>query len=68
MWPLSCKRSVIAILPKFGDNGLLKNWRPISLLCIDLKIFIKCLSLRLNKVVSSIIHIDQTCVVPGRYI
>ena len=68
MLPLSCKRGVIALLPKSGDNGLLKNWRPISLLCIDLKIFTKCLSLRLNKVLSSIIHIDQTCGVPGRYI
>ena len=25
MLPLSCKRAVIAILPKYDDNGLLKK-------------------------------------------
>ena len=41
MLPLSCKISVIALLPKSCDTGLLKNWQPISLLCIDLRIFSK---------------------------
>ena len=37
MLPLSCKRSVRALWHKSGDKGLLKNWRPISLLCIEVK-------------------------------
>ena len=37
--PLSCRRVVITLIPKQGDNGYLKNWRPVSLLCSDSKIF-----------------------------
>ena len=37
--PLSCRRVVITLIPKRGDNGYLKNWRPVSLLCSDLEDF-----------------------------
>lgn len=43
------------------DKWNLKNWRPISLLNTDYKIGSKALSLRLSKVLSSIIDPDQTC-------
>ena len=33
--PLSCRRAVITLIPKRGDNDYLKKWRPISLLCSD---------------------------------
>lgn len=45
----SCKRAVLSLLPKKGDLGLLKNWRPVALLCTDYKILPKCFSNRLKK-------------------
>ena len=42
-----------------GDNGELNNWCQGSLLCCDMNIFTKCLSLRLKHVLSSSIPIDQ---------
>ena len=39
--PTSCRQGVITLLPKNGDNGLLKNWRPITLLSCDLNFFYK---------------------------
>ena len=50
--PTSCRQGVITLLPKNGENGLLKNWRPITLLSCDLKMFTKCLSLRLKCVLT----------------
>ena len=46
----------------------MKNWRPISLLCVDYKIGTRALAARLQKVLPSVLHQDQTCGVPGRSI
>uniref|UniRef100_A0A674IM21 Reverse transcriptase domain-containing protein n=1 Tax=Terrapene triunguis TaxID=2587831 RepID=A0A674IM21_9SAUR len=46
--PLSCRRAVLALLPKKGDLRDLRNWRPISLLSTDYKIVAKAISLRLG--------------------
>lgn len=48
------------------DKGNLKNWQPISLLNVDYKICSKAISLRLAKVLGSIVDADQTCSVSGR--
>lgn len=56
------------IYKKRGDVKDLKNWRPISLLNVDYKICSKAITLRLSKVLDSIIDPDQTCSVPGRSI
>ena len=48
------------------DN--LNFWRPISLLNTDYKILSKLISLRLSKVITDIVHADQTCSIPGRSI
>ncbi len=48
--PSSCQRAVLSLLPKTGDLGLLKNWRPVSLMCQDYKILSKCLANRLKKI------------------
>lgn len=56
------------IYKKRGDIKDLKNWRPISLLNVDYKICSKAITMRLSKVLDSIIHPDQTCSVPGRSI
>ena len=41
------RRGIITIMPKDGDKKLLKNWRPISLLCVDYKIISKLLARRM---------------------
>ncbi|KAL6491421.1 hypothetical protein MHYP_G00017660 [Metynnis hypsauchen] len=66
--PLSCRRAVITLLPKKGDLQDIKNWRPVSLLCTDLKVFSKALAIRLRDVMGHVIHLDQTYCVPGRTI
>ncbi|CAM2104977.1 unnamed protein product [Caretta caretta] len=58
--PLSCRRAVLALLPKKGDCRDLRNWRPVSLLSMDYKIVAKAISLRLRSVLVDVIHPDQT--------
>ena len=64
----SMKSSATRLVFKKGDKKDLKNWRPISLLNVDYKICSKALSMRLSKVLDSIVDPDQTCSVPGRTI
>ena len=65
----SMKSSVTRLIyKKRGDIKHLQNWRPISLLNVDYKICSKVITLRLSKVLDSIIDPDQTCFVPGRSI
>ena len=55
--------SVTALLYKEdGDMDDLKNYCPISLINVDLKILTKALTTRLKKVLPSIIHFTQTAV------
>jgi len=48
--PLSCWRAIITLIPKKGDLGFLKNWRPVSLICVDFKTLSKTLTNRLKKI------------------
>ena len=67
--PDSMKTSATRLVyKKKGDVKNLKNWRPISLLNVDYKICSKAITMRLSKVLDSIIDPDQTCSVPGRTI
>lgn len=66
--PLSCRRAVLTLVPKKGDLTDIGQWRPLSLLCIDCRIFSKVLATRLKKVMEEVIHVDQTYCVPGRSI
>ncbi|CAM5096449.1 unnamed protein product [Natator depressus] len=66
--PLSCRRAVLALLPKMGDLRDLRNWRPVSLLSTDYKIVAKAISLRLGSMMADVIHPDQTYTVPHRSI
>ncbi|KAJ3584383.1 hypothetical protein NHX12_014878, partial [Muraenolepis orangiensis] len=63
--PVSCRRAVITLLPKKGNLQDIKNWRPVSLLCVDYKILSKALATRLGKAVEQVIHRDQTYCVPA---
>ena len=63
----SSQRSrLITLLYKRGDRLEMKNWRPITLLCVDYKIAAKAIANRLLQVLPSIIHPDQSCGVHGR--
>ncbi|CAM5094450.1 unnamed protein product, partial [Eretmochelys imbricata] len=66
--PLSCRRAVLALLPKKGDLRDLQNWRPVSLLSTDYKIIAKAISLWLGSVMADVIHPDQSYTVPGHSI
>uniref|UniRef100_A0A3B5PPF5 Reverse transcriptase domain-containing protein n=1 Tax=Xiphophorus maculatus TaxID=8083 RepID=A0A3B5PPF5_XIPMA len=68
MLPLSCRRAVLTLIPKKGDLYEIRNWRPVSLLCTDYKIFSKVLACRLRKVIDQVIHVDQSYCIPGRSI
>ena len=65
----SQKQAVITLIEKRGkDKRFIKNWRPISLLNIDIKIASKALAMRLKKIINKPIAYDQTAYVQGRYI
>lgn len=53
---------------KKGDLSLLKNWRPVALLCAEYKIVSKCLSNRLKEYLGLLVHKDQSYCVPDRSI
>ena len=62
-------QAVVTLLEKKGmDKRYIKNWRPISLLKVDVKIVSKVLATRLKKVISNLVSSDQTAYVLGRYI
>ena len=54
------KASVTRLVHKKDEKRLLKNWRPISLLNVDYKICSKAVSLRLSRVLGSIVDPDQS--------
>lgn len=64
----SQKIALITLLYKKKCRFDLQNWRPISLLNVDLKIISKILSNRLKEVLPNIIINTQTCSVKGRNI
>ena len=59
---------LLRLIHKKDDRRFPKNWRPISLLNTDYKLASKIITERLKKVMSSIVHQDQTCGVLGRTI
>ena len=66
--PPSFRRAIITLLPKKGDLADISNWRPVSLLNTDYKIFAKLLAGRLKQCIADVIHKDQSYCVPGRSI
>ena len=66
---ISQRRGIITLLPKEDGSLLdLHNWRPITLLNVDLKIAAKAIAKRLETVLPNLIHPDQTGFVKERYI
>ncbi len=66
--PYSMRKALLALLYKKGDITLLKNYRPISLTNYDYKIICFTLTNRLQKVIKTLIHEDQTGYIKDRYI
>uniref|UniRef100_A0A670K5V5 Reverse transcriptase domain-containing protein n=1 Tax=Podarcis muralis TaxID=64176 RepID=A0A670K5V5_PODMU len=65
--PETWKEAYITFIPKQdADRTLVKNYRPISLLNVDYKIFAGILAKRMKMVLSEIIHKDQAGFLPGR--
>lgn len=60
--------TITLICKNVEKSEFLSNWRPISLLNLDYKIISKVLSVRLSKVLSKIVNVDQTCSIVGRSI
>ena len=65
----SQRQAVITLIEKQDkDRTYLENWRPISLTNVDAKIASKVIATRIVKVLSEIIHSNQTGYVSGHYI
>lgn len=65
--PDSMQEAIIILLPKPGKDPLLpESYRPISLLPVDAKILAKVLATRLSRVITSLIHADQTGFIPEK--
>ena len=65
---LSQRRGVISLSFKRGDRLDPKNWRPISLLNVNLKLAAPVIAGWLLKVIHLVVEKDHTCGVRGRYI
>lgn len=66
--PKSFQRAILTLLPRKGDLTLLKNWRPLAVLCSDYKIFSKSLVNRANDILHKIIYKDQSSCIKDRSI
>ena len=66
--PSSSCKGLITLLFKKGESLDRKNWRPITLLNVDYKLCARTLAGRLLKVIHHVVHSDQTCGIPGRFI
>jgi exonuclease III len=66
--PLSWKDIRVRLLPKKGDLSDLKNWRPISLINCDAKIFSRVINDRIGQAANKVIQASQTGFMRGRFI
>ena len=64
----SQRRSAITLLYKKGSRADPGNYRPIALMCVDVKVLSKVLAYRLQHVLPRLIHPDQKAFVRGRSI
>ncbi|KAG0979123.1 hypothetical protein G6F28_011964 [Rhizopus arrhizus] len=67
-FPATWQQSVVVFLTKKGERIQLQNWRPVSLICADAKIFTRLLATRINEVLPHLINVHQTGFMPERFI
>ncbi|KAG1612140.1 hypothetical protein G6F45_013003 [Rhizopus arrhizus] len=68
IFPPSWQETCVSLLPKKGDLSDLKNWRPISLINTDAKVFTRILIARIINLAKSLITPFQSGFVRGRFI
>ena len=68
VFPPSWTQTRMVLLYKKGDPLFLKNWRPLSLINCDAKLFTKLLTRRFNVVLPKLINPYQTGFLPDRLI
>ena len=56
------RKAILVLIHKDGELSHLKNWRPISLICADVKVVAKILAKRLRNVMDKIVSKKQFCV------
>ena len=66
--PDSFREGIVTLIGKKGDKTDMTNWRPITLLNLDCKLFSKILASRMSLFLKDLIHPDQACAIPGRKI
>lgn len=66
--PARFLEGLITVIFKAGDHTDPSNYRPITLLCTDYRLYAKVLARRLNPHLADIIDPEQTAFVPGRRI
>jgi exonuclease III len=66
--PRGFSEGLIVMLAKQGDATDPANYRPITLLGLDYRIFAKVLANRVASAVSAVIDREQTAFIPGRHI
>lgn len=65
--PKQLLEAYISIIPKEGkDPNQVTNYRPISLINVDVKIYAKILGNRLLPLLTSLVSLDQVGFIPGR--
>ena len=66
---ISQRRGIITLVAKEDGSLLdLSNWRPITLLNVELKITSKAIAKHIEPTLPNLIHFDQTGFVKGRYV
>lgn len=68
VFPASWQDISMRLLPKKGDRTLLQNWRPISLINCDGKVFTRLLNTRIAPLASQLLSPYQTGFLPKRFI
>ena len=68
VFPPSWSEKRLCLLPKKRDLSLLSNWRPISLINTDAKVFTRLDNARVIPAVKSVITPVQTGFLPGKFI
>ncbi|KAG0740106.1 hypothetical protein G6F57_012523 [Rhizopus arrhizus] len=68
VFPFSWSSTCTVLLPKKGDLSSLRNWRPISLINTDAKVFTRLLQSRMTRPSKELICQAQTGFLPERFI
>ena len=68
IFPRSWQQACVTLLPKKGDLSDLSNWRPITLINTDCKVFTRLMNGRMMEVASKIINKFQTGFMVNRFI